>query len=191
MCPGTLAIASLVGAGVSAGGTVEAGAATSKAASYSATVAQNNALIASQNAKYAEQAGSAQAMATSLKGAAASGRLKAAQAANGVDVNTGSAVRVQQGERETNQLNTETVLNNAELQAYGYRANATSFTAQSGLEEAEAAQAPIGADLGAAGNLLSNASSIGTKWNGGLGGGGIGGATPSAFSPFAIGPSSP
>jgi hypothetical protein len=164
-----LAIAGIAGAGLSALGTVEAGAATSNAASYSATVAQNNALIAKQNATYAEESGTAQAMATSLKGAAASGKLKASQAANGVDVNTGSAVKVQEGERETNQLNTETVLNNAELQAYGYRAAATSSEAQAGLETEEAEQAPIGAGLGAAGNLLSSASSIGAKWNGGFG----------------------
>ena len=41
-------------------------------------------------------------------------KVKTAQAANNVDVNIGSAVNVQASERETNVLNTDTVLNNAE-----------------------------------------------------------------------------
>jgi hypothetical protein len=155
----------IVGAGTSAIGTIEQGEATSNAAAYSAQVAANNAVIAQQNATYAEAAGQQQAAATSLKDAAASGKVKAAQAASGIDVNTGSAVNVQASERETNVLNTETVLNNAELQAYGYRAAATGYEATAGLEKEEAEQAPIGAALSATSNLLSNASSIGLKWN--------------------------
>jgi hypothetical protein len=130
-------------------------------------VATNNAIIAEQNATYASDAGLASAAASSLKGAAASGKIKATQAASGIDVNTGSAVNVQASERETNVLNAETVLNNAELQAYGYRAKATSEEAQAGLEKEEAAQATTGADIAAAGNLLSSASSVGAKWNSG------------------------
>jgi hypothetical protein len=116
----------LVGAATSAIDTIESGQATANAASYQAQVAQNNAIIAEQNAAYASEAGLASAAATSMKGAAASGKVKATQAASGIDVNTGSAVNVQASERETNVLNTETVLNNAELRAYGYRARATS-----------------------------------------------------------------
>jgi hypothetical protein len=154
----------LVGAATSAIGTIECGQATANAASYQAQVAQNNAIIAEQNAAYASEAGLASAAATSMKGAAASGKVKATQAASGIDVNTGSAINVQASERETNVLNTETVLNNAELQAYGYRARATSEQAQAGLEKEEAEQATVGADIGATGNLLSSASSIGLKW---------------------------
>lgn len=164
MCPGTLAIAGLVGAGASAGGTLLSGIATGNAASYQAAVAQNNAIIATQNATYATEAGQTQAANTSLAGAATSGTVKAGQAANNVDVNSGSAVNVQQSQREANVLNTETVLNNAELSAYGYRSQATGYTATAGLEQYEASVAPIAAGVGAGGNLLSNASSVGFKF---------------------------
>jgi hypothetical protein len=164
MCPGTLAIAGLVGAGVSAAGSILGGIAQGNAAGFQAKVAQNNADIANANADYASKAGNAQAAATSLKGAAAGGKLKAAQAANNVDVNTGSPVNVQQSQRELSQLDTETVLNNAELQAYGYRSQATGFEATAGLEKEEAEEAPIGGYLSAGGNLLSSASSIGFKY---------------------------
>lgn len=156
----------LAGAGISAVGAVEQGAATSNMANYNAAVATNNATIANQNADYATTAGIAKAAATSLKGAAIGGRIKASQAANNIDVNTGSAKSVQVGQREISNLDTETVVNNAALENYGYRSQATGFEATAGLDEGEAAQAPIGADLSAGGSLLSNASSLGLKWQG-------------------------
>lgn len=164
MCPGTLAIAGLAGGAVSGGGALLGGLAQGNASSYQAAVARNNATIANQNADYAEEAGQAQADATARKGAATGARIKTAQAANNIDVNTGSAKRVQAGQRETAQLDTETVLNNAALTAYGYRSQATGFTAQAGLYGMEAEEAPIGGALNATGDLLSSASSVGFKW---------------------------
>lgn len=154
-----------VGAGVSAVGTIAQGQATANAAHYSAQVAQNNAKIAEQNAEYSTNAGQAHAAASSLKSAATGGRIRATQAASGVDVNTGSAVDVQESQRELGKLDTETVLNNAELQAYGYRTQAANFKSQAELDELKADQAPIGAALGAGGGLLSDASSLGWKWS--------------------------
>ena len=184
MCPGTSAItaavAGLAGGATTAVGGIEQGQATANAANYAAQVAQNNATIANQNATYATAAGQTQAANQSLKGAATAGRIKASQAASGIDVNTGSALNVQEGQREQSQLDTETVLNNAELQAYGYRSQAMGFTAQSGLESQEAEEAPIGGALNATGDLLSSASSVGLKY------GGTGGGTP-AFTQYNAG----
>jgi hypothetical protein len=157
-------IAGILGAGVSAVGAVAGGEAASENASYQAQVAANNAIIATQNANYATEAGQTKAANESLKSAATGGEIKTALAANNIDVNSGSAAAVEKSQREEGELNAETTLNNAELQAYGYRSQATNYTAESGLLTSEAAQAPIGADIGAAGSLLSNASGIGFKW---------------------------
>lgn len=166
MCFATAAvIAGVAGAGISAAGAVEGGQATANAANYNAQVAKNNATIANQNADYVVAAGQEAASNESRKNAAQSGKIKATQAASGVDVNTGSSKDVQVSERETGQLDSETVLNNSELKAYGYRSQATGFEATAGLETAEAEQAPIGADLTAAGGLLGSASSLGLKWS--------------------------
>ena len=153
------------GTAVSAAGQIEQGQATANAANYSAEVAANNAKIANQNAEYAINAGQVKAADSSMKGAAVLGKIRAAQAASGIDVNTGSAADVQQSQAETSKLDTETVINNADLRAYGYRSEATGFKAQSGLDTAQAEQAPIGADIGAAGSSLSNASSLAFKWS--------------------------
>jgi hypothetical protein len=163
------AAAGVAGAGVSAFGAVEGGQATADAAAYNAKVASNNAIIANQNAAYAVNAGLVKAGNVSEQNAAQVGAVKTELAANNVDVGSGSAVDVVAGQREKGELDAQTALNNAELQAYGYKSQATGFTAQAGLETQEAEQAPIGADIGAAGGLLSSASSLGFKWSGGLG----------------------
>jgi hypothetical protein len=165
MCFATAAlIATTVGAGVTAYGQHEAGQAAGAAANYGATVARNNEIIANQNADYAIASGLQKSETTSRKSAAVGGRIKAAQAANNVDVNSGSAVEVQAGQREAGELDAETVLNNAELTAYGYRSQGKNYEAEAKLKDASADQARIGGDFAAAGGLLGSASSLGTKW---------------------------
>ncbi len=156
----------IAGAGISAIGTISGGIANRNAASYQAAIANNNKIIAEQNAVRAEQAGNVQAEATSRKGAAQVAGIKVGQAASGLNVNKGTPVEVQAGQRETNQLDTETVLNNAQLHAYGYRTQATNFEAESKLDKAKADAAVPASVLSAGGGLLSSASSIGMKWNG-------------------------
>lgn len=155
-----------LGAGVSALGTIAGGIAQAHQASYQAEVAKNNAQIASENATQATEAGQAQAEAASLKGAAVAGSIQAAQAANGIDVNSGSAVDVQESQREESKLDTDTVMHNAALSAYGYRTQQQNFLADAELEKSKAAEAPIGAAIGAAGSFLGSASGLSPKWTG-------------------------
>ena len=161
-----LAIATgLAGAGISAFGTYEGGQAQARAANYAAQVARNNSQIAEQNAQYAIAAGQRQASDTSLREAQRFGSIKARQGAGGVDVNTGSNAAVQASQRKMGALDIATVLNNSELAAYGYRSQAANFQAQAGLETNEAQQAPIGADLAAAGGFLGSASGTAFKFS--------------------------
>lgn len=166
--------AGIVGAGITAAGTLEAGSAASAAANYRAQVATNNAITARQNADYAEKAGSVAGTTQSLKGAQVAGKIRAGQAAGGIDVNTGSAAKVAAGQRTISNLDTATTLNNSELTAYGYRTKAVSEDAQAKLDKMAGDQAITGSELGAAGGLISSASSLGSKWltGGGIGGGG-------------------
>lgn len=162
---------SAIGAGISAVSTVAGGFASRNQASYQAAIAKNNQTIAIQNAARAEQAGMVQAEAQGRKGAAREAGIKVGQAASGLDVNKGTPVDVQAGQRETDQLDTETVLSNAELHAYGYRTQAMNFEAEEKLDRAKADNAVPASLLKAGGGLLSNASSIGSKWTGSGGGG--------------------
>lgn len=164
-----LPVLTAIGAGISAVSTVAGGVAARNQANYQAEIAKNNQTIALQNSARAEQAGNVQAEAQGRKGAARLAGIKVGQAASGVDVNKGTPVEVQAGQREINQLDTETVLNNAELHAYGYRTQAMNFEAEEKLDKAKADNAVPASLLKAGGGLLANASSIGSKWTGSTG----------------------
>lgn len=167
MCFATAAlVAGIAGAGVSGVGAISGGVAQQNAANYQAQVATNNQTIALQNEAYAVAAGERAATDQGLKGAATGAKIKAGQAASGIDVNTGSAATVQASQRETSQLDTETVLNNALLQGYGYRAAATGYQAEAGLDTLKGQNAMVAGEIGAVGSTLSAASSIGYKWTG-------------------------
>lgn len=185
--------ASVLGAGTSAMGSIKGGQAAAGQAreqgrmnAYQAQVARNNAIIAEQNAQRAEVVAAASAEAKSLEGAARLGAVKVGQAASGVDVNTGSALDVQVGQRMLNKLDTETVFSNELLKAYGYRTQAANATAEADLLRYRAAGAGKRASdaetagyLKAAGTLLSSASSLpfgkmGDFFSGGTGGGATG-----------------
>jgi len=179
--PASLMIAAQVaGTVISAVGSIAQGNAQAGADRYQAQVAQNNATIARQNADYAMKAGEARTTAEALKGRQQMGRLKAGIAAGGVDVNTGSAVGVLEGQAEVNQLDAMTVRSNAAREAYGYQTQATTFDAQSQLYKSEASDAENAGYLGAFTGLLSGAGNIGSNWSrwGTVAGGAGGGAAP-------------
>lgn len=134
-------------------GSVVSGIGQANAADYQSQVAANNAKIATQNAQWASQEGDVQATNQGLKDRANLGRTKAAFAANGVDVNSGSAADVQGSERQLGMVDSLTIRNNAARQAYGYQSQSTSFQAQSQLDT-------LTGDNDIAASLLGGASSL-------------------------------
>jgi hypothetical protein len=152
----------IVGGLISAVGTIAGGVAQANALRYQAQVAHNNAIIAQQTATRSLEAGRIASENKSLQEAEQGGAIKAAQAAGGVDVNTGSNVEVQKSHRIIGALDTATVMSNAEMQAYGYRVQGYNQEAQAGLDTAEAKQAEIGGVIGGVGQAFGAAS----KWFG-------------------------
>lgn len=184
MCFATVAAgAAIAGTALSAVGQISSGyqaaaqaQAEGQTRAYQAQVARNNAIIAEQQAQRTERAAAAAATAESMKLAARMGRIKAAQAASGVDVNTGTAVDVQAGSRLVGKLDVDTLFSNKMLDAYGYRVRGSNYEAEAGLEDYRSRTAyyrmgPAIASgyLRAGGTLLSNASSLPFKWSGGGG----------------------
>jgi hypothetical protein len=157
-------LAGIVGAGISAIGTMEAAQAQSANASYQAQVARNNAQIAQENSTMAIQSGEAQAAAQGQKARAQVGGIVAAQGANNVDVNTGSAANVRTSSQELANVDTRTIMSNAAKQSFGYQVAASSDTAQAGLDTQEASQAQTAGGIGSLGSFLSGISSVGPNW---------------------------
>lgn len=175
--PAISAVVGLAGAGISAAGAMEQGQATAASDAYQAQVAANNAALATQQGKLDIQSGEIQAVNSGLKTRAAVGTEKSQQGASGIDVNTGSAANVRAGTASMGMLDALTVRSNAAKKAYADEVQATSDTAQGQLDTFAGEQAGTGADIAAAGTLLSGASTVGgnyAKFQGAYGG------TPSA-----------
>lgn len=167
--PASLAVMGMVtgaiGSGVSAVGQISAGNAKAQNAAYQSQVAANNAKVAQQDATLEIQAGEVASFNQGLKTRAKVGSEKAAQGAAGIDVNTGSAVDVRAGTEELGMLDALTLRSDASKRAYAKQVEASNDNAQSGLLTAEASQDETAGELGAAGTLLSGASSVGGNWS--------------------------
>jgi cobyric acid synthase len=151
---------------------VGAGAARDKADAeaasynYKAQVAANNAIIAKRNADAATQAGAVGAQVQDLKTKNLVATQLVTQAANGLDVNTGTNVDVRQSAADLGHLDTLTILNNAAKTAQGFKVQGMNFEAESGLNKASAANAEKAGDVGVMTSLLGGASSFADKWVG-------------------------
>ncbi len=166
----TLAIGSLassvIGGGVSAFGAYSKGQSEGMSADYASAVARNNAITAENNAKYALAAGDVQSENQQMKTKAVLGTQKAAQAANGIDVNSGTAVDVRRSTAELGHLDALTILNNASNKAAGYRAQGANFTAEAELQSMKGDTSRMAGYIGAGSSLISGASGVADKWLG-------------------------
>lgn len=167
--PASLAVMGLVagaaGTGVSAVGQIAGGNAKAANAAYQSQVAANNAKVATQDATLEIQSGEVASFNQGLKTRAKVGAQKASQGAAGIDVNSGSAVDVRAGTEELGMLDALTMRSDASKRAYAKQVEASNDTAQSQLLTAESSQDVEAGELGAAGTLLSGASSVGGNWS--------------------------
>lgn len=155
---------SVAGAAGKAAGSIKGGNASAEAARYRAQVAENNAKMYEAMATRAVQGGEVSSDIAGLRTREKVGGAKVAQGANNIDVNTGSAVNVRAGIAQAGRLDQQTVLNNAELQGYGYRVRGAQERAQAGLDEKEASGAQTAGLTNAAGSILGAASSLPFGW---------------------------
>lgn len=138
---------------------------------YQAGVADLNRKIAEQNRDYAVAAGEQEAMGYGLKARQQMGKIKVAQGASGLDVNSGSAVDVRESQKLVAGMDMATIRNNAARVAYGHAMEAASATAQKGLYEKAAADTSAAegsikksGKIAMLSSLISGASSVSSKW---------------------------
>jgi hypothetical protein len=163
--PAIALAATATSAVVGAGAAVESGIAQKRAADYQAQVASNNAIIANDNANAAIATGNQQLQAAQEQAAQHQGMIRAVMGAGGVDLNSGSALRNQEGVAEVDQLNQATITSNAARSAWNYRNEGADFTAQSNLDTAQGQQAMTGGIMSGFSSLLSGAGQFSNQWN--------------------------
>lgn len=179
MCSPAIAMGmKVVGAVVGMVGQIREGQNQQNAANYQAAISRNNAIIASNNAIHARQLaddardrGETEVLSFSERVRRLGGQQRAVLAANGVLVDTGSALDITSETAETGQLDALTIRANAEREALGFEQQANNFEAASGNQIAQAnLQTMAGASAASAGNarglssLLTGAGSVASKW---------------------------
>lgn len=164
---GAVSIASSIGGGIlGAFGASNKADAESGALAYKAQVARNNAIIAERNASAAIVSGSTKGQINDLKTKSLVGQQLVTQAANGLDVNSGSNLDVRQSTADIGRLDTLTIIANAGKEAVGYLAQAAGFESEAVLQDMGADYAKDAGELNIMSSLLGSATSVSDKYLG-------------------------
>lgn len=153
-----------VSTAMSAYGAQQQANAQAQAAQYQAQVALNNQKIAGQYAQQAIADGENKVAAKQEQTSQMIGAQRAAMAANGVQLDSGSPLRLQEDTAKLGNVDALTIRNNAAREAYGYQLQGVSYGQQAQLDEATASNAVTAGNLNMFSSIVGGASSIGSKW---------------------------
>jgi len=187
-----MGLASGISAGLGAAGSLIGGFSQAASARSQAKVAQANAVAANSQATASIDQGYLSAQRDYQEGAQKLGSQRAQMAANGVAIDSGSALDVQQATGRNTGLNVGSDLYDANVKAVGYRNQTTSYMNDARAARAQASNAIVG---GVAGAALTAGSAFASKWDdmfaSGSGGGAFKGFTNGAFSDAGTSAGSP
>lgn len=158
-------ILSAVGAGVQAYSAYSAGRAQQQQANYQAAVARNNAIIAKQYADAERVRGQRLEDVKRLDTAQTLSKARVAAAAGNIDVNSGSALRVQEDVAMLGESDALTIRSNAARAAYGYEVQGMNYSAQAELDNRRGNEAARAGQLNAFASLIGGASSVASRWD--------------------------
>jgi hypothetical protein len=153
---------SAIGAGFSAVGAYSQAQSQQAALQAQAQVAENNATLSGWQADDAVQRGQMAASQVQLKGAQVKGAQRAAMAANGVDLSVGSPQAVLNDTDYYTAVDTNTVVDNAAREAWGYQSQARNYTDQAAAASSGASK--ISPWLSAGTSLLTSATTVAGRW---------------------------
>jgi hypothetical protein len=169
-----------VSTGMSAIGGANQAAASAAQANYQAQVARNNQMVAQWNAQRALQQGEVDADNQNLKTAQLKGSQRAALAAEGGDVDSGSPLDIVADTARAGYTDAATIRSNAALQAYGYQVQAAGDAGTASADSAAAVNGLANLPFGVGSSLLSGASSVAGKYAEWSKPGGLLASTPSS-----------
>lgn len=143
-------------------GTVVSGVTGFMAMQSQAAVQRMNAQIAEDNAKRTLQRSQIDQQNQDIQSRALMGQQLAQQAASGIDVGAGSAVRTQLSAKELARLDALNVRQAGELEAFDHKANAASLRAQAGITSSSGMFNLLGSFLDA-GSVITSAKPVAQK----------------------------
>lgn len=154
----TAGILTVIQTGLSAKGSFDQARALQAQGRYSQLIANQNATVS--DAQAADAIARGQTAESRFRGETAQtiGSQRAALAAQGLDVGSGSAMDIQQNERTLGELDALTIRNNAAREAYGYKVQGQNLRAQGILDALGGEKAAEGARNAGYSTLLSGAA---------------------------------
>lgn len=155
-------VASIAGLGMSAIGAYNQSKASKAAYEYQAAVANNNATMAEYKARDAITRGQSAEVAQRMRTAGLKGTQRANLAARGLDLGEGSALDILAGTDYMGEADALTIRDNASREAWGYRNNAASSSADAGMYGSRASAESPG--TAAATSLLTSAGTVASGW---------------------------
>lgn len=162
---GVIGIGSSLAGGIVQGiGAKQSAAAQAQMYNYQGGIAKYNAAVARQNKDYAWYKGEVEASNFGLQGRARMGQIKAAQAASGLDVNSGSTKKVQESQKLLIDKDMAQIRSNTAKVAYDYETQAQGFEMESNLYSMAAKNAKKSGDLAMLSSFIGTASSVSDKW---------------------------
>ena len=156
----------LMGAGVASStiGSYKSAQAQKASLAYEAAVAKNNAQVAQYQADLALQDGAIAEQNQELKAAATYGDQRAALAANGVDLGSGSANEILATTKFMGKRDALTIRDNAARTAWAYKNQSKSYLDESAADMA--ASSAINPSTAAFTSLLTSAGRVASGWYG-------------------------
>jgi hypothetical protein len=140
------------------------GQAQSNMYNYQAAVAKMNQKVAQQNAEWEEGTGEVMAQEQGMKTRQVVGEERARFGAGNIDVNSGSAMQVQQSELAVGQESQAIIRANAAHRAYGAEVAGMQDVAQANIYEYSATTSLDAARIGATSSILGAVGSVASKW---------------------------
>lgn len=158
----TIALAGqLIGGAVQAVGVMGGISSQNAIAQYQAQVARNNQDIAKENARQIEIAGKRRAEEEGWKVRGFLGEQRAAQAASGLDIGSGSAFEVREGARKLGRRSIRNIEDQTRREAYNQRVIAANAGSEAKLLSAQGSESSL---LPVMGSLLGTAAGVGKSF---------------------------
>lgn len=156
--------ATVLATGLHAGADLMGGLGGYQMGVFQSRVAKNNAAIAERDSQNALAAGSAAESAQRIRTGQLVAAQTVAQAANGIDVGSGSAVATRDATAALGEIDALAIRYNATKAAYGYSTEQQNYLNESSMKRRQAGGLATKGLFAAGNSFLAGASSLGEKW---------------------------
>lgn len=165
MCnAGAMAAIGAVGAVMSGVSSYQQSQAAAKAAEYQASIDTQNAAIAQGNAVNERQSGIDNARKLRMQMAQNIASQKTAMAANGLDINSGSAFDLLDTTKYFGEMDALTTINNSNIKANAYEAQGMNFLEQAGVSKMTADNYKRSSLLSGLGTTTTGLGQVNSSW---------------------------